>query len=92
MTTYTITDVHSKKATSKGLVDLTNEEKQAIVDKWNAYESKSAERKLAQIKQIRLEKLIETDYLAMSDNVLSDDMKEFRKKNERYTSRLYNRK
>ena len=55
MTTYTIADVHSKKATSKGLVDLTNEEKQKLIDEWNAYESQSATRKLAQIKEIRLE-------------------------------------
>jgi len=67
MTTYTIADVHSKKATSQGLVDLTNEEKQKLIDEWNAYESESATRKLAQIKEIRLQKLIETDYLANSD-------------------------
>ena len=78
MTTYTIADVHSKKATSQGLVDLTNEEKQKLVDEWNAYESESATRKLAEIKQIRLEKLIETDYLANSDMTMPDNIKTWR--------------
>ena len=78
MTTYTIADVHSKKATSQGLIDLTNEEKQKLVDEWNAYESQSATRKLAEIKQIRLEKLIETDYLANSDMTMPDNVKTWR--------------
>jgi len=78
MTTYTIADVHSKKATSQGLVDLTNEEKQKLINEWNAYESQSDTRKLAQIKQIRLEKLIETDYLANSDVTMPDNIKTWR--------------
>ena len=78
MTTYTISDVSNKIATSQGLVDLSNEEKQAIVDKWNAYESESATRKLAQIKSLRLERLIETDYLANSDVTMPDNIKTWR--------------
>jgi len=78
MTTWTIDDVSNKRATSGGLVDLTNEEKQAIVDKWNAWESKSGERKLEQIKEIRLQKLIETDYLANSDVTMPDNIKTWR--------------
>lgn len=78
MTTYTIADVHSKKATSQGLIDLTNEEKQKLIDEWNAYESESATRKLAEIKEIRLEKLIETDYLANSDVTMPDNVKTWR--------------
>jgi len=35
--------------------------------------------KLNDIREIRNRKLSETDYLAMSDNVLNDDMKNFRK-------------
>ena len=58
------------------IVDFTTEEQTAI----DNYRAKEPERKLEQIKEIRLQKLIETDYLAMSDNVLSDDMKNFRKK------------
>ena len=78
MTTYTISDVPNKKATTNGLVDLTNEEKQTLVNKWNEYESKSAERKLVEIKKIRLEKLIETDYLANFDVTMPNNIKNFR--------------
>ena len=78
MITYTISDVPNKKATSQGLVDLTNEEKQKLVDEWNAYESQSATRKLAEIKQIRLQKLKETDYYALQDVTMSDAMKTYR--------------
>ena len=67
--------------TINGVTREMNSTEQAEYDKrqkeWN---DASADRKLTKIKQIRLQKLIETDYLAMSDNVLSDDMKNFRKK------------
>ena len=36
-------------------------------------------RKLAEIRKIRNQKLSETDYFAMSDNTMSDEMKAFRK-------------
>ena len=38
-----------------------------------------AERKLAEIRKIRNRKLSETDYLAMSDNTMSEEMKTYRK-------------
>ena len=47
-------------------------EEQAELDKKPEYD-------LAIIRKIRLQKLIETDYLAMSDNTMSDEMKAFRK-------------
>jgi len=59
-------------------VEMTDEEKQTLVDEWNAWESKSGERKLTQIKQIRLERLIETDYLANSDVTMPSYIKTWR--------------
>tara|TARA_R100001509_G_scaffold113157_2_gene68539 strand:- start:63 stop:392 length:330 start_codon:yes stop_codon:yes gene_type:complete len=59
------------------VVDYTAEE-QAIYDDYNSTEKVTA-RKLEQIREIRNQKLSETDYLAMSDNTLSDEMKAFRK-------------
>jgi len=59
-------------------VSWTDAEIQARVDEWNAWESKSGERKLEQIKKIRLQKLIETDYLANSDVVMPDNIKTWR--------------
>ena len=58
------------------LVDYTAEE-QASYDDYNSTEKITA-RKLEQIKEIRLEKLIETDYLANSDVVMPDNVKTWR--------------
>ena len=55
--------------------DLSSEELNEIT----AWENKSSERKLAEIRKNRNQKLSETDYLAMSDNTMSDEMKAFRK-------------
>ena len=56
----------------------TQAEKEAIVARWNAYEAKSAERKLEEIRFFRLGKLKETDYLALSDVTLSVAMSDYR--------------
>ena len=54
---------------------LTDEEETA----WNNRPSDlSLDEKLQEIKNTRLQKLIETDYLAMSDNTMSDEMKIYR--------------
>jgi len=61
-----------------GLRDMTPEEKaqrQKDVKEWN---DESAERKLNEIKNIRLEKLKETDYLSYSDLVMPDNIKTWR--------------
>ena len=58
--------------------ELSQEEKQKIADEWNAWEVKSGERKLAEIKSLRLQKLIETDYLANSDVTMPDYIKTWR--------------
>ena len=50
-------------------------ERQAEEKIWN---DASAIRKLAEIKQIRLQKLIETDYLANSDVTMPDNVKTWR--------------
>ena len=60
------------------IVDLTAEEQTIRDAKVKAWNDASATRKLAQIKQIRLQKLQETDYLAMSDNTMPDNIKTWR--------------
>jgi len=74
---YTKDDI-APKIVNGVAVEMTDEEKQTLVDEWNAWESKSGERKLEQIKQIRLEKLIETDYLANSDVTMPNNIKTWR--------------
>ena len=54
-------------------------EKADIIARNKAWEDDKPNRQLSQIREIRNEKLSETDYLAMSDNVLTDEMKAFRK-------------
>lgn len=61
-----------------GLRDMTSEEKaqrDADLKEWN---DASATRKLTKIKNIRLQKLKETDYLANSDVTMPDYIKTWR--------------
>ena len=43
------------------------------------WEASKSERQITKIRQLRNQKLNETDYLATSDNSMSDEMKAFRK-------------
>ena len=59
-------------------VDYTAEEealRDAEIQAWN---DASADRKLKEIKEIRLQKLIETDYLSNSDVTMPDNIKTWR--------------
>ena len=59
-------------------VDFTAEEeaqRDAEIQAWN---NASGDRKLAQIKQLRLDKLKETDFYALSDVTMSDAMSTYR--------------
>ncbi len=74
----------TKKTVFNGLtgettrVDLTAEEQTAYDNAVTDFNNKSATRKLTQIKEIRLQKLIETDYLANSDVTMPDNVKTWR--------------
>ena len=68
----------AKKYVNGILVDLTAEDIAAEEAKEKAWSDKSAERKLNKIKQIRLQKLNETDYMANSDYTMPDDVKTWR--------------
>lgn len=58
--------------------DLTTEEQAEYDARNKAWDDASAERKLAKIKFIRLQKLEETDYMANSDYIMPDDVKTWR--------------
>lgn len=60
------------------LRDMTAEEQAEYDARNKAWEDASAERKLAEIKSIRLQKLRETDYMANSDYTMPDDVKTWR--------------
>jgi len=59
--------------------EATEQEKADIIARNKEWEDNKVNRQLAEIRNIRNEKLSETDYLAMSDNTMSDEMKAFRK-------------
>jgi len=65
-------------ATPNGLVQFTSEEETKRDAELKAWNDASATRKLAQIKSLRLERLIETDYLANSDVTMPDNIKTWR--------------
>ena len=59
-------------------IDLTESEIADYNARQKEWEDKKLQRQLRKIKQERLQRLIETDYLAMSDNTMSDEMKTYR--------------
>jgi len=68
----------SKVISNNIIRDATSEEQTEIDARNKSWNDASAYRKLAQIKEIRLEKLIETDYLANSDVTMPDNVKTWR--------------
>ena len=66
-------NIHNAITGETVVVDYTADE-QAVYDDYNSVD-KINERKLELIRSIRLEKLKETDYLALDDVIMSDVMK-----------------
>ena len=69
---------YSPKNVNNELIELTDAECEVLLQQTIAWNNASADRKLNLIKQIRLQKLIETDYLANSDVVMPDNIKTWR--------------
>ena len=59
-------------------VALTSSEKTVKNNDEKKWTDESATRKLAQIKEMRLQRLIETDYYALQDVTMSNEMKSWR--------------
>jgi len=59
-------------------IQFTAEEETARDVEEQVWNDASAERKLSEIKAIRLQKLIKTDYLSNSDMTMPDDIKTWR--------------
>ena len=69
----------TKIAINNVVREMTAEEQAEHDARQQAYIDDGANRKLAEIRKIRNQKLIESDYLALSDVVLSDAWKDKRK-------------
>jgi hypothetical protein len=61
-----------------GVRDRTPEEEALYIKDQKEYQDNVVPNKLKEIKQIRLQKLIETDYLANSDVTMPDNIKTWR--------------
>ena len=59
-------------------VEITGEELTELQARRTAWNNASASRKLAEIKQMRTEKLKETDFYALSDVTMSSEMSTYR--------------
>jgi hypothetical protein len=60
------------------IVDATAEQEAEFLARQKEWLDNKANRKLAQVKQIRLQKLIETDFYALQDVTMSNEMKAWR--------------
>jgi len=69
---------YSPKNVNNELIELTDAECEVLLQQTTAWNNKSAERKLVEIKRLRLQKLIETDYLANSDVTMPNNVKTWR--------------
>ena len=67
-----------KRAVNGVLVDMTAEEISAKEAEDKIWTDGAKDRKLAEIKALRLQRLQETDYLANSDMVMPDNIKTWR--------------
>ena len=65
-------------ATSEGNIPFTAEEEAARDAEIQAFQNSLSARKLARIRKIRNEKLIETDFYALQDVTMSNEMKAWR--------------
>ena len=70
----------TKIAINNVVREMTAEEQAEHDARQQAYIDDGANRKLTEIKQIRLEKLIETDYYALQDVTMSNEMKAWRQR------------
>ena len=68
----------TKTAINDVVRDMTAEEQAEYDARQQAYIDDGANRKLTEIKQIRLERLKETDFYALSDVTMSDAMSTYR--------------
>ena len=75
--TFKRSDVSPSVINSKQ-VELSDAEKDAIVKMWNENLVSEVDVALGVLRKKRNRLLAETDYLALSDNTLSNDMKKYR--------------
>ena len=75
---WKIEEIPTTKIVNNDVVNLTDDERQAVLKDWNDNEQEKTDNKIVVIREIRNQKLSETDYLALSDVTMSDAVKTWR--------------
>ena len=75
---WKIEEIPTTKMVNNDVVNLTDDERQAVLKDWNDNEQEKTDNKIVVIREIRNQKLSETDYLALSDVTMSDAVKTWR--------------
>ena len=75
---WKIEEIPTTKMVNNDVVNLTDDERQAVLKDWNEYEQEKTDNKIVVIREIRNQKLSETDNLALSDVTMSDAVKTWR--------------
>ena len=75
---WTLDEVSKNKVENDKVIPLTDEERNALLIEWNNYESKAPDRKLEKIREIRNQKLKETDFYSLGDVTMPDNIKTWR--------------
>ena len=75
---WKIEEIPTTKMVNNDVVNLTDDERQAVLKDWNEYEQEKTDNKIVVIREIRNQKLSETDYLALSDVTMSNAVKTWR--------------
>ena len=76
--TWTIDEVSNNRTVNDKVIPLTDAERQQLVIDWNNAEQKKSDDKIVDIRNIRNQKLSETDYLANSDITMPANIKTWR--------------
>ena len=75
---WKIEELASFKTVNGSKVNLSDEEKNTILNEWNTEEQKKSDNKIVEIKSLRNQKLAETDFYSLEDVTMPDNIKTWR--------------
>ena len=75
---WKIEELPSFKTVNGSKVNLSDEEKNTILNEWNTEEQKKSDYKIVEIKSLRNQKLQETDFYSLEDVTMPDNIKTWR--------------
>ncbi len=75
---WKIEELASFKTVNGSKINLSDEEKNTILNEWNTEEQKKSDNKIVEIKSLRNQKLKETDFYSLEDVTMPDNIKTWR--------------